>query len=283
MMDVYRGIEPAVPRGTVKFIRIMEEVRSPLEQRTDGSYRRDHPDFMKWYAAPVDRVSGPFGWPSYVAKASHGLVPVEADGSASFLAPAGKTLYFQALDGDLNELQRMRSVVQFQPGENRSCIGCHESRGEAPVARVPLAFQHQPREAEAPSWGTGPLDYAKVVQPVWDARCVRCHDAKHKKGIDLTGALDADRIPASYRTLIRQGLVHVLDCGYNSGGNEKREPLTFGTLKSKLWAVLAAGHNGVKLTRDETHRVKCWIDMNCPLWPDYLERSTRPGPVAAKP
>ncbi|MFW6163211.1 MAG: discoidin domain-containing protein, partial [Planctomycetota bacterium] len=157
MLDVYRGIEPTIERGRVKYIRIVEEVRSPLQQLPSGNYRRDHPDFMKWYAAPVDRVRGPYGWPSYVAKASHGLVPVEADGSAHFTAPAGKTLFFQALDEDLNELQRMRSVVQFQPGENRSCIGCHENRSEAPRIRTPLALEHPPRQAEAPSWGTGPF------------------------------------------------------------------------------------------------------------------------------
>jgi hypothetical protein len=32
----------------------------------------------------------------------------------------------------------------------------------------------------------------------------------------------------------------------------------------------------VVLDRDEMHRVKCWIDLNCPLWPDYLFRPSRP-------
>jgi hypothetical protein len=80
--------------------------------------------------------------------------------------------------------------------------------------------------------------------------------------------------------------VHFVDCGWNSGGCEKREPLTFGTLKSKLWAVLDAGHHGVMLTSDEKQRLKCWTDLNCPLWPDYIERSHRPGPpqqVTEKP
>ena len=277
MMDVYRGIEPAIKRGRVKYIRIVEEVRSPLQELPNGGYRRDHPDFQKWYAAPVDRVAGPYGWPSYVAKASHGLVPVEADGSAQFMAPAGKTLFFEALDENLNEVQRMRSVVQFQPGENRSCIGCHEDRSEAPAIQAPLAFKHPPREADPPSWGTGPLDYQRVVQPVLDAKCVRCHDAKHKRKIDLRGDLDADRIPESYKTLIRQGLVHVVDMGYNSGGNAKLAPLTFGTVRSKVVKVLEGGHNDVKLTRDEWRRLKCWIDLNCPLWPDYQFRPERPA------
>ena len=31
-------------------------------------------------------------------------------------------------------------------------------------------------------------------------------------------------------------------------------------------------------SREEMHRVKCWIDLNCPLWPDYIQRDLRPGP-----
>lgn len=278
MVDVYRGIDKFVPRGTVKYIRVVEEVRAELEQLPSGEYRKDHEPFTHFYAAPIDRVTGPYGWPSYVAKAPWGLAPVEEDGSANFRAPAGKQLYFQALDKDLNELQRMRSVVQVQPGEKRSCIGCHEDRRHAPPAKVPLAMLRPPSELEPPPWGPGALSYEKVVQPVLNARCVKCHDAKDSRKLDLTGTLDVDRIPASYKTLIRQGWVHVLDCGYNSGGNEKRDPLTFGTLKSKLWDVLNKGHYEVQLTRDEMHAIKCWIDMNCPLWPDYIQRELRPGP-----
>ena len=41
--------------------------------------------------------------------------------------------------------------------------------------------------------------------------------------------------------------------------------------------VLNAGHNDVKLTPDEVQRIKCWIDLNCPLWPDYVQRDLRPA------
>jgi hypothetical protein len=108
------------------------------------------------------------------------------------------------------------------------------------------------------------------------------HDSEDPQKIDLTGARDADRIPASYKTLIRQGWVHYLDFGWNSGGNEKRPPLTFGTLKSKLWQVLNAGHHDVVLTAEEKRRIKCWIDLNCPLWPDYIQREKRPARLAVK-
>ena len=278
--DVYRGI-PQVERGRVKYLRVACEVRADLLQMPDGSYQKDHQQFVLWYAAPTDRVSGPFGWPSYIAKASYGLVPVDPDGSAHFRVPAGKVLYLQALDEDLNELQRMRSVVQLQPGEKRSCIGCHEDRRRAPVISRRRMAHLRPADApEPPPWGTDPLDYAAVVQPVLDRNCVRCHTAEHAKKLDFSGTLDADRIPASYRTLIRKGLVHHLDYRYNAGGNEKREALTFGVLKSKLFQTLDAGHNDVKLLPTELRALKCWVDMNCPLWPDYQFRDERP--LAAK-
>jgi hypothetical protein len=279
--DVYAGITPPVERGRVAYLRLACEVRSDLVKLPDGRYRDDHEPFMHWYAGPVDKVSGPFGWPSYVAKASLGLVPVAADGSAHFRAPAGKVLYLQALDKDLNELQRMRSVVQLQPGEKRSCIGCHEDRRTAPAVVRKVALQREADTPKPPPWGAVPFAYEKVVQPVWDRHCVSCHGPAHPKKLDLTATLDADRIPASYRTLIQNGLVHYLDYQYNAGGNEKRPPLSFGVLHSRLVKVLEAGHQKVALSADEWQAVKCWIDLNCPLWPDYLRREDRPGPELA--
>jgi hypothetical protein len=128
---------------------------------------------------------------------------------------------------------------------------------------------------EPPSWGAVPFAYEKVVQPVWDAQCVRCHDASDPRKLDFSGTLGADRVPASYRTLITQGWVHYFDYTWGRE-HQKAGPLTFGTLQSKLWHLLNAGHYDVTLTRDELHRVKCWIDLNCPLWPDYIERELRP-------
>ena len=275
MADVYAGIEDQVQRGRVKYLRIVEEVRADLEQLPNGAYRNDHQPFLNHYASPVDLVNGPFGWPTFVAKTPHGIVPVEQDGSARFYAPAAKVLYFQVLDQNLNELQRMRSVVQVQPGERRSCIGCHEGRELAPAVRMPLALSREPHEPQTAPWDGVPFSFERVVQPVLDAHCVSCHDEKHKMGLDFRGLLDGEKVPASYRTLITQGLVHYCDYGWNSGGCEKKAPLTFGTVRSKLWAILDAGHHGVELSRDEMHRIKAWIDLNCPLWPDYVDRDLR--------
>jgi hypothetical protein len=262
----------------VKHIRVCEEVGADLIQLPNGEYQNDHEPFQDWYATPTHKVSGPHGWPSYVAKGDLGTVPVEEDGSANFYAPSGKVLYFQALDGDFNEIQRMRSVVQLQAGEKRGCIGCHEDRMSAPPSArpIPLAMRRDPSPLQPPPWGAGPFSYEKVVQPVWDAKCVRCHDARDKQGIDLTGALDEDRVPASYRTVIEKGWVHYFDYTWGRE-HSKAEPLSFGSVKSTLWRTLDGGHYDVRLTRDEMRRVKCWTDLNCPLWPDYIFRLNRPG------
>jgi hypothetical protein len=247
---------------------------------SNGEYQKDHEPFQDWYATPVHRVSGLFGWPTYVAKADLGIAPVEEDGSASFLAPAGKVLYFQVLDEHFNELQRMRSVVQIQPGERRGRIGCHEDRAMAPPIKQATTLGRAPSRLQPPPWGAGPFSYEKVVQPVWDTKCVRCHDAADKKKFNLAATLDADKVSASYRTLVEQGWVHYFNCQWGQE-HSKAPPLSFGTAKSRLWQVLDAGHYDVQLSADEKHRIKCWTDLNCPLWPDYLLRANRPGAVAA--
>ena len=274
LSNVYQGLGAAVAPGSVKYLRVCQEVRADLERLPGGKCREEYPPFEDYYAAPTHKVTGPYGWPSFVAKGDYGIVPVEKDGSARFFAPAGKVLYFQVLDEHYNEIQRMRSVVQVQPGEVRSCVGCHDDRTGAPPARAPLAMHQPPRRLQPPSWGAGPFSYEKVVQPVWEAHCVRCHDARDKKGLNFTGILDADHVPASYRTLISQGWVHYFTYMWGAE-HRKAEALTFGTRQSKLWKVLEAGHHDVKLTADERERIKCWTDLNCPLWPDYQYRLTR--------
>jgi maltooligosyltrehalose synthase len=57
--------------------------------------------------------------------------------------------------------------------------------------------------------------------------------------------------------------------------HEKAQPLSFGTVKSKLIRTLEAGHKDVKLADQEMQAIKCWIDLNCPLWPDYRHRLSR--------
>jgi len=78
---------------------------------------------------------------------------------------------------------------------------------------------------------------------------MRALPRRRRQGQDqLTGALDTEKVPASYRTLIAGGWVHYFDFTYGLR-HSKAEPMSFGTLKSRLWQMLDAGHHDVKLTR----------------------------------
>ncbi len=279
--DVYAGIEHAVPRGTAKYLRVCQEMPHFLEKYADGTYRSSYQPFMEFYASPVDLVSGPHGWTSYVAKGDLGTVEIEADGSVGFLAPSGAVLFFELLDEHYNEIQRMRSVVQLQPGEFRSCIGCHEDRASTSIRRRTIASQKAPKPLVPSPWGVGAFDYQKVVQPVLDRNCLDCHTLEGSGKVDLSGTLDKDFVPASFKTLIRGGYVHHFHWGWNEGIPTKAEPYTFGSLKSRIWPILDdENHKAVKLNAEEERAIKCWIDLSCPLWPDYKQRSLRGDPTA---
>ena len=142
LSDVYRGLEGVQP-GTIKYLRVMEQIPKPWSAEVDP-------------ARGEDRSADGFGghlavtWNAHIWIAVlHGIVPVEADGSAYFQVPAGRNIFFQALDENYMEVQRMRTFVNFLPGEARSCIGCHEHRTQAPAPRVATAFSRPPAELSA--------------------------------------------------------------------------------------------------------------------------------------
>ncbi len=72
----------------------------------------------------------------------------------------------------------------------------------------------------------------------------------------MTGRLDGDGVPASYRTLIAGGWVHYFDYQWGQE-HPKARPLSFGSLRSKLWQVLDSGHYDVDFSEEEMRRVKC--------------------------
>jgi len=311
VQDVYEGLGTTVARGQAKYLQVSQEVPANLASLPDGQYCSDHPDFEDFYATPVHLLNGSphtyttrianalqphafrvgsaaaagdglvtvtesGGWPSYAAKAVLGIVRIADNGSVNFTAPAGKVLYFHLLDEHFNELQRMRSVVQLQPGEQRSCVGCHENRVRSPALRAGKAVTPPVQALAPPPWGAVPFDYERVVQPVLDANCVRCHDTRSKATLDLRGRRDADRVPASYRALVSGGWVDYFDWRYGER-HFKAEPLSFGTLRSRVFPALAKKqHEPVALKADDLRALKAWIDLNCPLWPDYRYRPDRP-------
>ena len=64
---------------------------------------------------------------------------MQADGSFMAEVPADTPLGFEALNQEGEILRRVEPLFRVQPGENRSCIGCHAAHNRAPHNHRPLA------------------------------------------------------------------------------------------------------------------------------------------------
>jgi len=205
-----------------------------------------------------------------------GEVPVEADGSACFRAPARKALCFQAVDAAGRAVHTMRSVTYLQPGERRGCVGCHEPRADAPRSGAALARRRDPLALKPGPDGTKPFCYARLIQPILKRHCVRCHDGRGeaKKRPVLTGeaAGEFTRSYASLRPYLRW---------YEWGGASIRQNLTkpgaCGADASRLTKVLEAHARAgrAKLRDAELRRLYVWLDGNVPFYGVYADAARR--------
>lgn len=283
--DIYTGMEN-VERGEVKFIRILEQIPRPWEARKP--YGDDH--------AGTTHAHSAVGNGSLSVKVQHGIVPVDEDGSAHFLVPAGKAIYFQALDENCNAIQTERTYVNYMPGEVRSCIGCHETPNSIPdstVNRVPKALM---RSASVPMPQPGQkesrlvFDYDRQIQPILDRNCIECH-GKGNDSPDLRGT-HSETYSVSYRNLLQLGNAKDKQLlGYRfhrdedaaMNGIEYIRPNRTGALSSPLAAWLSGrekiegefpelqkyldylrkSHPDLKITKDELLVVSNWLDLNC--------------------
>jgi hypothetical protein len=267
LQDVYEGLEPHVKRGDVERIRVVRELQKTV--RIDPRYRAFGFQF------PVISCGA-----TYAGKQVLGEVPLEPDGSAYFRVPAKVPIYFMAIDHQGRAVQRMRSFTHLMPGEVQGCIGCHEPRDSAPPNSAKVALDRVPRDLTPPEWGAGGFDYARIVQPVLDRHCVRCHDAVDPpKGIDLTGG-KTDYFNVSYDVLARenqgrQGSPFVSWIPTYNGHEQnilEITPRAWGSPRSKLAGVVLSGHPGEdgkpRFEMDEAsrRRILAWIDLNVPYY-----------------
>ncbi len=271
LADVYRGLDGVKP-GTVKYLRVMEQVPKPWAAEVDS--RRGE-----------DRSADGFGGHLVVSHNTHiwvavlwGIVPVEEDGSACFKVPAGRNLFFQALDDQFMEVHRMRTFVSFEPGEIRSCVGCHEHRTQAPQARTSMAFGRMPVSlaAQPGEVAPRPLDYASDVQPIFDRHCVECHDGRNPQ-VDLDLRNDLTTLfNVSYESIFKAKLVDAIrewaGASYSMENAEPVAPYSLGSHRSRLIQVLKVGHNEVELSPEEWIRLVTWIDCGAPYYGSYFGR-----------
>ncbi|MBM4000504.1 MAG: hypothetical protein FJ297_13370 [Planctomycetes bacterium] len=194
-----------------------------------------------------------------------GTVPVEADGSAYFQAPARKPLYFQAVDEAGRAVQGMRSVVYLQPGERRGCVGCHEPVGASPAARPCLAALRSPSTLEPGPDGTRPFGFVRLIQPILDRRCVRCHDGSTGPDKARPDLRDGPAVPFSKSY---DGLKPYLRWPSYDGPTRPGE---LGADASPLAAILVGPNHGkhVELPDHELRTIYLWLDAQVPFFGTY--------------
>ena len=235
MQNVYAS-DPPLPAGVIKALRVLQV----LPKSTPGI---DNPPLGLPRGAPGKQVLG--------------TVPVEADGSAHFRAPAGVPLAFQALDERGQAVQVMRSLTYLQPGEATSCVGCHEPRVAAPLAQRPLAARRAASAIQPAPEGSKPFSYPRVVQPVLDRRCVSCHGAENPAGgIPLTGE------PEGHYTCSYNALAPRVPYSDQNSMDSLSRPDQYGARGSGLMKMLLAGHHDVRLSGEDLERLVTWMDAN---------------------
>lgn len=254
-----------VPRGTIKGLRVVAY---------NFGYRG---------LAGPDKIGRGGPWE---AMRVIGTVPVEEDGSAVFRVPARTPLSLQALDAEGKAVQLMRSWFSAQPGENVSCVGCHETPRDAVVPRVSVASRREPRDLD-PWYGPARgLDFAREVQPVLDRHCVSCHDGSQPGMPDLR---PEEQVPG-YKgmPLTKMGIERLYpEIREATGGVFKYTPAYEALLGyvrrvgieddvnllvpgeyhadvSPLIQMLKKGHGGVRLGEEDWSRLVTWIDLNAP-------------------
>ena len=236
--DVYRGLTTA-RQGDVKALRIIAvpAKTQPTMNTPRMGLTNDDP-----------------------GKCVLGTVPVEPDGSAHFRVPSGVTMFFQALDSRGAAIQTMRGAIHVQPGQTLSCIGCHEHRQLAPPAKsLAQAARREPSKITPGPSGTWPFRFDRLVQPMLDVKCVRCHspESEYRRGIEF------DLTPThAWETLCNYGKPSLAENVRGAYALGRSVEGTGAAITSPLLALLTAPekHYKVELSPEEIERLTIWLD-----------------------
>ncbi|MDP6542870.1 MAG: hypothetical protein QGH60_02700 [Phycisphaerae bacterium] len=271
IQNVYRGTHmKGVKPGSVKFVRVVEALS---KHGVSGGV---------WSGLGVQVPA--VNWTDFNAKRILGSAPVEADGSASFMVPSDRFVYFQLLDKDGMMIQSMRSGTSIHSGERQGCVGCHESRASTSkvslTGKLTRAFKRKPSKLKAWYGPTRAFSYTAEVQPVFDKHCIKCHDfgGKGAKRIVLAGD-KGFAFNMSYSELQHKGYTGAL----GAGPAAHMPAGTWGSRTSSLIKMLKKGHPSlpslrkemVKLDAESMDRLCTWVDLNSPYYPTTF--AARPG------
>ena len=229
-----------------------------------------------------------------------GTAPVAEDGSCHLEAPVGVPIYFQALDEKGVAVHSMRSATYVHKGEQLVCIGCHEdkhkqiNRPSRPMAMRKAPVKLTPEFPEV----TQPLTFPRLVQPVLDKHCVKCH-SKEKKAPDLSGKKISELgWSESYWTLApfawsladngggacgRHSKLLPRGDGWQVNKRSYSLPGQLGARASKLYPMLLKGHKKLKLPAEDMRKITLWLDANSLFYGAYRNLEDQSAGKLVKP
>ena len=286
VQDVYLGAGlSGVPRGAVNTLRVVS-----LDFRAAGIGENGNggPGGGALVSTPISIGNG-----AWDPKIILGDAPVYEDGSAAFRVPARTPIYFQLLDASGRCVQTMRSWTTLQPGENASCVGCHEHKNRTPSAQgEPLQAIKAGPQSLIPFYGEPRgFSFSREIQPILDRHCVSCHSGPAGDSPSLTSQEIVDRTAKRRWTEGYLNLTHARpdERGARAGAwrgdpddpilnwvsaqstPSLQPPYSAGSGRSKLMEILDQRHEGVELSREEMDKLAAWIDLGVPFCGDYLE------------
>ncbi len=269
IQNIYRGPGlKGVPVGTVESLRIF-------------TYAYGYYGVGSHYHLGVES-----GWD---VKRLLGTVKVEADGSAMFKIPANTTISIQPLDKAGRAVQLFRSWLVAMPGEELSCIGCHESPSEPPVTNKTLASGKTPQRITPYRKRIEGFSFNAEIQPVLDAYCVRCHDGSDAKKPNFKDrGIAKTNTSANYSHAYYAFHKYFRRPGPESSGT-MGIPYEYHSSTSEGIQLLEKGHHGVKLDDGSWQRLYTWIDLNVPFYGSWSNaysedkgRKTRTAEMSVK-
>jgi hypothetical protein len=239
VMNVYQSDLPLPPGTRIRWLRVVQNIlktNHAIGQPAIGYERENTPRI------PL------------------GIVPVEEDGSAYFEAPVAKELIFQILDENRMAVQSMRSVAFVHPGEELTCLGCHEGpRRAPPPGRTPLALGRAPSKLEPEIGPVEPISYYRQVKPVIERTCLPCH-TRLKKGPQDMGytALRDD-----YTFWFSGAMWRDMTTAYSGvHGGSRTIPGRYGARASKIGQTLLTDAHRERVSAAERQVLTVWLDCN---------------------
>ncbi len=241
LLNVYHGRQMgSVKPGTIKELLVYETLPKPIHYTGGTEMMSMHGTFM------LERLLG--------------SVPVNADGSAYFRLPANRPVLFLAMDEKGHCVKRMHSFTSVMPGENTTCIGCHEDRTESPRSdernRLLKLMKTSPAVITKIPDVPDVFCFTRDIQPIFDKYCLECHNPDREEG--------GFNISGHWSPLYTISYAH-LNWRQLLGDNRNRAqsnfpPYQIGTGASRLVKLIEEKHAGVTMPEKDQRIIRLWID-----------------------